>query len=216
MFIYEVIVYCFVVPLTFFAFDKQKLIETYDKIENEYTIKYKKEIEEYRKLQTKEDFVNYYMKIYEKLIKKQERDIPNDLLKLIYNHFNNIINKIDIKGFDWVYLMNNLGVLSESNDQNDIIRISNIGTNLAKFLGCFMDLYLMLRMFRKFKHIKYQYSSSPRNIIIYAGDWHSNNYRTLLKDLEFDTIFETKTYEELGSCIDIEKLKTPLFSEIIH
>lgn len=75
----------------------------------------------------------------------------------------------------------------------------------------FMDVYLMARVFRTFDKKEYQYSESPKNIIIYVGYKHSENYREILHKLKFKELFKTKAkYGEF--CIDISKLKQPLFT----
>lgn len=37
----------------------------------------------------------------------------------------------------------------------------------------FMDIYLLARLFRKFKQIGYEYPEEPKNIVIYCGLTHA-------------------------------------------
>jgi hypothetical protein len=48
-----------------------------------------------------------------------------------------------------------------------------------------MDLYLFGRVFRRFNKKEGKYSEEPKNIIIYAGDLHIQNYKIMLDKLDF-------------------------------
>lgn len=76
-----------------------------------------------------------------------------------------------------------------------------------------MDVYLFARMFRNFKNVKYKYSEQAKYIVVYVGDEHAINYRELLNRLNFKEEFhKVSNYEKEDFCIDISKLKQPLFT----
>jgi sulfite reductase alpha subunit-like flavoprotein len=93
----------------------------------------------------------------------------------------------------------------------------------------FADLYTLLRVFKTFnlsemKQKAYSEATDQpdkaHNIIIYAGDAHSQTYRKFLEDvLHFDKIEVAGKEEpygragELMYCIDMEPITQPLFSK---
>jgi hypothetical protein len=77
-----------------------------------------------------------------------------------------------------------------------------------------MDLYLVSRMFRKFKNIKGRFSEPPTNIIVYVGEQHAENYRRFLDYLGFSKVSsESKNENKDFQCLDVTKFKQPFFSE---
>lgn len=114
----------------------------------------------------------------------------NELLKLNYRFMNfNFINKF----------------------MTDKRLLDNIVITNLRFESIFMDVYLMARVFRSFDQIEYKNSRDPQNIIIYVGDAHAENYRKILDQLKFKREFNTRAKEH-EFCINISKLKQPLFS----
>ena len=86
-----------------------------------------------------------------------------------------------------------------------------------------MDFYLLCRLFRNF-NVKStdQQPSKPRNVIIYAGDAHSQRYRSVLRSMGFKMErFTTVNEEEIISkshhgvipkgCLSLENFPSPLF-----
>lgn len=60
--------------------------------------------------------------------------------------------------------------------------------------GLFMDLFLLSRIFREFKFKKDVYSKEPRNIFIYVGQAHADNYIDFLSNvLNFNITFQLKS-----------------------
>jgi hypothetical protein len=83
----------------------------------------------------------------------------------------------------------------------------------AKFTKL-LDVYILSRMFRTFNQVKDRYSEPPKNIIIYAGDLHSQALKRTLTSLGFHTLFETSDRDGSHQCLDISKLQQPLFSSL--
>ena len=77
-----------------------------------------------------------------------------------------------------------------------------------------MDIYLLTRMFKKFKQRDQEYAEEAKYIVIYAGDFHSNNYREFLNILGFKVIQETKSEDKTNNnfqCLDISQFEQPFF-----
>ena len=75
-------------------------------------------------------------------------------------------------------------------------------------------------MFRNFdinkehdKRRNYDEPVQPHNMIIYAGNNHSNCYRRFLEVLGFKEIETTINPNKKGYCIDMKTIKQPFFSE---
>jgi hypothetical protein len=108
-------------------------------------------------------------------------------------------------------------VVDKNMKKIDTITRSQVSINLRLILdgmSRLMDLYLIARMFRKFKKIEGKPSEPPTNIIIYAGDFHAKNYRRFLDRLGFSS--KSTASMKLNAdyqCIDVSKFVQPFFSE---
>lgn len=105
----------------------------------------------------------------------------------------------------------------------------NIFNSITYIATLYPDLYNVLRIFKTFnmsemKEKAYKEATDQpdktHNIIIYAGDLHSQVYRKFLKDvLHFEKIEvagKEEPYGEIGEamyCIDMEPITQPLFSK---
>lgn len=73
-----------------------------------------------------------------------------------------------------------------------------------------MDCYTLCRIFKKFKTNGFE-PEEPTNIVIYSGNFHSEDYRTFLKSIDF---IETESASKLKlRCLDISGIKQPFFSD---
>ena len=115
---------------------------------------------------------------------------------------------------------------SDAKFKNAFIEIFDITMDI---IGIYIDLYALLRIFKTFnmsemKEKAYKQATDQpdkaHNIIIYAGDLHSQVYRKFLKDvLDFEKIEvagKEEPYDEMGEamyCIDMEPITQPLFSK---
>jgi hypothetical protein len=92
--------------------------------------------------------------------------------------------------------------ISNQNEKNE--KINRIIHDICKF----MDIYLFSRMFRSFTQIKGVYSEDPKNIIIYAGSFHTQQYsKWLKKHLKFEVKYSAHTLDtntEEQNCIEIK------------
>jgi hypothetical protein len=81
-----------------------------------------------------------------------------------------------------------------------------------------VDYYLLCRIFKVFDFTKLtnrrltDEPKEPHNIIIYAGNAHSESVRDFLKELEFKEISTTSSFSKVTNCIDIRKFPQPFFS----
>lgn len=101
--------------------------------------------------------------------------------------------------------------LNEMKEKESVLR--QYGKLLSNSASQIMDLYVMARMFRKFK--KPAISETPENIIIYVGNTHAAYYRFFLKNLEFDLVNVTVTGDNKSAdsfqCLDIRGFNYPFF-----
>jgi hypothetical protein len=87
-------------------------------------------------------------------------------------------------------------------------------TKYIVFLNCLIaDTYTLARIFKDFgnKDLPIDQPDKAHNIIIYAGNSHSDIYRKFLKSIGFIQI--SKTGELDNTCIDMKKIRQPFFSE---
>ncbi len=83
---------------------------------------------------------------------------------------------------------------------NNFATLAYITDKITDLIINIMDIYVLARIFRKFSD-----GTEPKNIIIYAGQLHANNYKKFLLDHSFK-ISNIHDREGLGvSCIDISK-----------
>ena len=109
--------------------------------------------------------------------------------------------------------------IKELIDSIDIIFI-----NVSDFTLLIVDAYLLARIFKTFKvDDPYSYNRrktdepvDPHNIIIYAGNSHSQRYRLFLKYLGFNLIEQSGRLEkhvEFSNCVDMRGINQPFFSK---
>lgn len=100
-----------------------------------------------------------------------------------------------------------------------LIKLSKFSYKLLELNIILVDIYTLARMFKKFelnhttKSRKTDEPAEPHNIIMYAGDLHSDRVRRFLHEtLEFDLISESKGDYNVDFCVDIRKFEQPFFS----
>lgn len=78
--------------------------------------------------------------------------------------------------------------------------IQNISLQILYVISVFMDLYLSARLLRDFSD-----SSYAKNAIIYVGEYHAKQYKTLMKILGAKEIFHKNSIKGTiySSCVDI-------------
>jgi hypothetical protein len=139
-----------------------------------------------------------------KILYQEFEDNCKPILKLIFSQFSNknniefIKNILDKKLYNpSAEFLSNINTLYGSN------------TN-EQFLTPIMDMYLLGRIFRKFKNGK-----SPENIIIYSGDAHSCIYRKILDKLGFEQLNDNRSYNPNTNfqCLDISNFVQPFFNK---
>jgi hypothetical protein len=83
-----------------------------------------------------------------------------------------------------------------------------INEDIFSLLRAIMDIYLIARMFSTFEE-----EDTPTYSVIYAGAWHTDNYKLLLlNDLGFGTINYTSS-SVTKKCLNISNFTQPFFSE---
>ena len=100
----------------------------------------------------------------------------------------------------------------------------NINIRLRGFNMIVTDGYLLARIFKTFKvYDRFAYNprktdepAEPHNIIIYAGNAHSQRYRLFLKYLGFNLIESAGKLEKpvgFSNCVDISRIDQPFFGK---
>jgi hypothetical protein len=108
--------------------------------------------------------------------------------------------------------------LSEYEYIRFFIRLSKFFDTLVNLNSILVDIYTLARMFKKFQlnssrnTRKTDEPEEPHNIIMYAGNEHSERVRHFLKKLEFDLISESKGDHKVDFCVDIRDFEQPFFS----
>jgi hypothetical protein len=146
-------------------------------------------------------------------------DIPLGDIKI--SELNNYFNKDDIEDDKKIIIEKNLKFLNDYyilNETNSLIYYYNqyfinkdvlytISTSTS-INALYMDLYMLLRIFKTpsitTNYKKKYYPHNNKNIIIYVGEGHANNYRNFLDRLNFKKkiFLKIEGYEEYYKSID--------------
>jgi hypothetical protein len=100
----------------------------------------------------------------------------------------------------------------------------NVTVRVLDFNALIADGYLLARIFKTFKVYdrfslyprKTDEPAEPHNIVIYAGNAHSQRYRLFLKYLGFNLIESSgglKDPDQFSNCVDISRINQPFFSK---
>ena len=87
----------------------------------------------------------------------------------------------------------------------NITKLNDFLVDIIEYNAIFMDTYLLARLFRTFSD-----SSKTKHIIVYTGNFHSENYRKFLDELGFVRIAE-KYNEENSLCLSLTNFEQPFF-----
>jgi len=114
------------------------------------------------------------------------------------------------------YKYNDDGRVEEANYFNDLLKIINIPIVIIFFLvNIIMDIYTIARIYKKFSNKDKLDRNTlkpiiPKNIIIYAGSAHIDNYVYFFKNYDgFEIIEEV---HDISNCLNIKSIKQPFFS----
>ena len=149
-----------------------------------------------------------YKKILKQVDAISNKEIKEKLLEWLDKKFKEYVNFIDFNG-----LLTTITLMKENHafyPENFIAKISNRLTMLGALI---MDVYLLARLFKKFKQRDKEYAEETKYIVIYAGDLHSDNYREFLNILGFKVVQQTKSDKEGKDfqCLDISQFDQPFF-----
>jgi hypothetical protein len=178
---------------------------------------YKKERDEYSKAIKSHDLIiKYLFQKYNKFkLEKQQEQISNVLKMILLQYFENAIFNIDLKNLQLDTILQTIKKLPINVPKKIPDYYSKLIDSILRLGIPLMDIYLIARMFRKFKNVKYQNSKEAKHIIIYVGNLHANNYREILRKLEFKTTFYGNSKSD-EFCVNISRLNKPLFIESIN
>lgn len=195
-----------------------------------------------------EDFWKYAIRFNKFTLKEKSRDFENiDLKERIINFIMSEMIKIanrDKK--DWQeYTTFILSIITKTytEDEDELksfddslieLYVKNTISLLTEPHGILADFYTLLRIFKNFNMTDMEKAytgatdqpSSASNIIIYAGDYHSDRYRRFLKEIGNDPIEKTGQFNNYSvlkhfifpddtlpkNCIDMSHISQPFFN----
>jgi hypothetical protein len=132
----------------------------------------------------KENLISIFTKYY-KYEKNLNNLSDNKVKNYLQEYLMNSINRIRYDNLVYDELISNLTSLSPNS-------ILDLYFSIFELMIAFMDVYLISRLFRDYKSVKYQNSKSAKYSIIITGDTHTQNYVRMLSDLGFKTRINIK------------------------
>ena len=122
------------------------------------------------------------------------------------------------------YVYDPLNALKYREIKELIDSLDNINVRVLEFNALIADGYLLARIFKTFKvYDRFAYNprktdepAEPHNIVIYAGNAHSQRCRLFLKYLGFNLIEESGGLEKpdrFSNCVNMQKINQPFFSK---
>ncbi|CAH6418340.1 Hypothetical protein POVN_LOCUS116 [uncultured virus] len=144
-------------------------------------------------------------------IEKQIRNVPDKGIRDALNKF--FADEIARYAAPYTFTPLTYSALLDAVKRKDKATISKAYKLLFEISIAYMDVYLLARMFRTFRQVKNKPSGPPKNILVYVGNYHAENYRRFLKTLNFDRQFEAAETRVI-QCVDISTLALPLFPNI--
>jgi hypothetical protein len=133
-------------------------------------------------------------KIFKQLQHIEDVDIRDEIEEFFRDRFEQYTVTYQELDFDAKIMLNG------PNPTSVFLHMADLIDKLSWYIMTVMDAYLMARAFRS--------DVSSPNVIIYAGDNHAVTYRELLETLGFETVAETRNWDQ---CLDISDFQ-PFFS----
>lgn len=165
------------------------------------------------------DFLLEKSKINKQLKKIEFPEVKQLLEKLYLETLHNILTfslNIDIERFKQLLKHGKLKDLQSFHFMGTIYTEKMRRRNME-----FMDIYLLARIFRKFKQSdqfkKFGDDQSPKNILIYTGHAHADVYRKILESLGFITTVKIRDSneekEQSFQCLSLNSSLFPFFNK---
>lgn len=168
----------------------------------------------------------------EKKRKFENNDLREQIIKFINSDMEEVAMR-DIK--EWQYYAQNIMLLINKKYTDDSLVYDDLSLEIyiQKTIDLLLhphaiiaDFYTLLRMFKVFDmtDMEKAYTGatdqppSASNIIIYAGDYHSDRYRRFLKFIGNEPIEKTGNFLHdnslAGNCINMSDIRQPFFQDI--
>jgi hypothetical protein len=148
-------------------------------------------------------------------IDKQFKNVPDKNILSVMKKFKNKIYNL-FSNDEWKIFQKTIKYSIDYFPNRKIYDSEYINIIFEEVLVPLFDIYVLGRMFRNYsKETGNQYSQPAKNIIIFAGCLHTKNIENILLALKFDIIFKTGFCDEddefVSKCVNVSKLKQPLF-----
>lgn len=151
-----------------------------------------------------DEWVQYVKGSFPPVVNKEmgKTNIQKDIL---HQWYNSIININVVEAWE------NLHELVEMSDISDSEKLSTVKMLLTMSEVVITDIYAVSRMFKQFDVGTNDQPHDAKNIIVYAGDAHSSNYRLLLDMLGFEKIDAAE--KKYKRCLDMVEFPQPFFGK---
>ena len=177
--------------------------------QNKYNLK---ELETLIDAKDSENLGKNLREILEKFIRDEVKVCIRDSSKVVQDNIH-ILADYDNKTF------NNVNKSLRTGVRDSLNIFKNFLTSVVAITA---DVYMLSRIFKEFKFSKLPFlGATPgdqpnqmHNIIIYAGDAHSQRCRRFLQSLDFEEVGKTGQSEnnnDYDSCIDMKNIRQPFF-----
>jgi hypothetical protein len=172
--------------------------------------------------ESKVKYYNYWIKTFS-IEKKIQKEINKSFYKKEITEFilKKIINKLN--ELEGLFLLRNLKENKDFLSYKFLKDLAIFSSYVGNYVAVYIDAYALARIFRHFKvKNKLSQPSRPSNIVIYAEDRHSQNYRDFIETINFEKIEESnKFYTDLSLpnegygryCTDMKNITQPFFNQ---
>jgi hypothetical protein len=141
----------------------------------------------------KDKILSYVKKIYMDRLQKDTQIVDN-----LHSYIKTTKEHAEFYGEPWL--------AKAKYEQNVLPSYIAFLNSVTPLLACFMEGYVLARMFREFKDDG-AYHQSPKFIVYYAGENHINRTKEFLTSIGFTTGESTKSSHT--QCVDIENISFP-------
>jgi hypothetical protein len=160
----------------------------------------------------------------EKIDKENGENIGGELQYFIRSEINTVLisfQKVLPEAIIWLSAYNT-GYLTKQSTKDKIHEsVDILKSFLTIIVAISIDMYLICRIFKEFDSDKpgfvgatqYDQPRHSKNIVIYAGDQHSQRCRRFLNKLQFAEVGKTgDANDNNDTCINMEKIRQPFFT----
>ena len=158
------------------------------------------------------NFMNYIKQ--SKIVKQIENIDDKDVVEKLFNHISKLIIEAEVTKDKIKLIFNKIVKDMDTQNTNYDYEFYKLNKKIFYINSELVDMYMIARMFRKFKELPGKINIPAHNIIVYAGDAHVQRcVNFLVNNLGFKVLEEEYSNKEMSNfqCVDISKIYFPLF-----